>query len=273
MKFVTRAGWGAKPPRYKLRHVESTQGVKVHYEGTAVPVLLALPGNHSLCDDRVRAIQASHLANTKEDYSDIAYNAMVCPHGYVFEGRGAHFETGANGNQTLNYAHYSVCGMVGDSGLVKPTDEMLHGIRDAIEWLRSSGGAGNEIKGHRDGYATDCPGEPLYAWVKKGAPRPSTGATTPPKPPAPQYQPFPGVDFFMSGTRPALGKTSGIFTNMGKALVAAGVATYKVGPGPKLGQADVDSYEAFQRKIGYKGADAKWPPGPSSWAKLKVKHV
>jgi hypothetical protein len=49
---------------------------------------------------------------------------------------------------------------------------MLNGIRDAIEWLRSQGDAGNEIKGHRDGYDTDCPGPKLYAWVKAGAPQP-----------------------------------------------------------------------------------------------------
>jgi hypothetical protein len=55
---------------------------------------------------------------------------------------------------------------------------MLLGILDAIEYLRAEGGAGREIKGHRDGYATSCPGEPLYRWVRAGAPRP--GGTAPP---------------------------------------------------------------------------------------------
>src|SRR5690606_20045753 len=45
-------------------------------------------------------------------------------------------------------------------------------IRDGIDLLRRHG-AGGEIKGHRDGYATACPGGPLYAWVQKGAPRPT----------------------------------------------------------------------------------------------------
>jgi peptidoglycan hydrolase-like protein with peptidoglycan-binding domain len=46
-----------------------------------------------------------------------------------------------------------------------------------------AGDAGNEIKGHRDGYSTDCPGPKLYAWVKAGAPRP--GSTSPSSPPWP----------------------------------------------------------------------------------------
>jgi hypothetical protein len=73
---------------------------------------------------------------------------------------------------------------------------MKSGIRDVIEWLRAKG-VGSQIKGHRDGYATDCPGSKLYAWVKAGAPRPS-GGTTPPKPPvqppAPPVTPTPTED-------------------------------------------------------------------------------
>ncbi|WP_327703648.1 peptidoglycan-binding protein [Streptomyces decoyicus] len=91
--------------------------------------------------------------------------------------------------------------------------------------------------------------------------------------PAPSYQPYPGAAFFMKGFKPALGKTSPVFTAMGKRLVAVGCGRYKVGPGPTLGTADVDSYEAYQRSLGYTGAAAKWPPGPTSWNKLHVPRV
>lgn len=178
MLFVSRAQWGAAPPSGLYTTVASTLGVKVHYEGTAVPADLAQPQNHGLCAGRVRAIQAAHMANTQEGWLDIAYNAMACPHGYVYEGRGPHHRTGANGNVPLNADHYAVCGMVGNSGLTEPTDLMLGAILDAIAWLRADGRAGPEIKGHRDGYNTDCPGVPLYAWVQQGAPRPT------PAPPA-----------------------------------------------------------------------------------------
>ena len=321
MLFVRRSEWGA-PVSSAAAYIASTRGVKVHYLGTPYS-----SRTHDKCDDYVRAVRASHLANTAENYSDIAYNMLVCEHGYVFEGRGAHKRTGANGNATLNSQHYAVCALLGSSGLTQPTDAMLNGIRDAIEYLREHGDAGSEIKGHRDGYATSCPGQPLYNWVLKGAPRP--GGTTPqptlttytvlagdtlssigrklgidwkliaalndlaepytiqvgqklktqttapaPAPTAPKYEPFPGASFFMNGSQPAIGKSSPIFTAMGKRLIAKGFGKYySVGAGPKLGQADVNAYEAYQRSLGYTGAAAQWPPGPTSWNKLQVPNV
>ena len=96
--------------------------------------------------------------------------------------------------------------------------------------------------------------------------------STPPKP-KPKYEPFPGASFFMKGSRPALGKSSKVFTAMGKRLVAEGCGLYKVGPGPELGTADVKSYEKWQRKCGYTGSDAKWPPGKTTWDRLKVPNT
>lgn len=190
MDLIRRTSWGAAPSKRPLTLLTvKPRGVKVHYEGTFVTSNM----DHSLCDDHVRALQASHLANLTEGYSDIAYSAVVCIHGSVFEGRGSQYRCAANGNQELNNAHFAVCGMLGDSGQTEPTVEMLHGIRDAIEWLRAEGPAGDEIKGHKDGYATSCPGGPLYAWVQGGAPRPGTPQPTKPTPPpTPSYPSFPG---------------------------------------------------------------------------------
>lgn len=129
-----------------------------------------LTSDHSRCVEMVRGIQGHHM--DRNGWSDIAYNALVCPHGSVFVGRGPHILSAANGSG-MNQGHYAVCGLVGDAGLTKPSAAMLDGIRDAIEWLRAEGDAGLEIKGHRDGYSTSCPGSELYAWVKKGAPRPT----------------------------------------------------------------------------------------------------
>ncbi|MFJ6319714.1 peptidoglycan recognition family protein [Streptomyces californicus] len=177
MKLVTRAqlGWPASAAPSQT----TAKGVKVHYEGTAVSARLLT--DHNACITEWKAIRASHLANKQENYSDVAYNYAACPHGYLLEGRGLRRRTGANGNQALNTAHYAIVGLVGSSGLTEPTDAMLSAIRDGIDLLRKNG-AGNEIRGHRDGYATACPGGPLYAWVQKGAPRPTTApTTTPPK--------------------------------------------------------------------------------------------
>ncbi|MEH0417781.1 peptidoglycan recognition protein family protein [Streptomyces sp. B21-083] len=169
MQLVTRAqlGWPVSAAPFQA----ATLGVKVHYEGA--PVSTKLLTDHGACIAEWKAIRISHLANVAEGYSDVAYNYAACPHGFLLEGRGIGRRTGANGNQPLNKAHYAIVGLVGDEGLTAPTDAMLSAIRDGIELLRANG-AGNEIKGHRDGYATECPGGPLYAWVQKGAPRPTT---------------------------------------------------------------------------------------------------
>ena len=259
MKLVTRAqlGWPASAAPIQT----STKGVKVHYEGT--PVSTKLLTDHDACISEWKAIRKSHLANVKEGYSDIAYNYGACPHGYLLEGRGIGKRTGANGNQDLNKAHYAIVGLVGSEDLTKPTDAMLGAIRDGIELLRQHG-AGGEIKGHRDGYATACPGTELYAWVQKGAPRP--GGTTPPKPPTPpKYEPFPGASFFKAGRR------SPIIAAMHTRLVAEGCSRYQSHANSDLwGSGDERSYAAWQRHLGYSGRSADGIPGAASWAKLKV---
>lgn len=257
MKFVSRTelGWGASEAPEQL----TTKGVKIHYEGTPVH-----NASHDECVAEVKAIRASHLANTEENYSDVAYNLLVCKHGHVFEGRGKRKRTGANGNQDLNKAHYAVCALLGSSGDTEPTPEMVEGIRDAIAYLRSYG-AGKEVKGHRDGFATSCPGEPLYALVRAGKLEPGTQDTTPK--PKPVYAPFPGVGFFR------LGKEHPLILAMGKRLQAAGYKGYAVGPSMKFERGDIKAYAWWQRKLGYSGTDADGYPGKTSWDKLKVPQV
>jgi hypothetical protein len=263
MKLVTRSelGWPASAAPIQT----STQGVKVHYEGTAVSTKLL--ADHAACIAEWQAIRRSHLANTVENYSDIAYNYGACPHGYLLEGRGIGKRTGANGNQPLNVAHYAIVGLVGSEGLTEPTDLMLDAIRDGIELLRQHG-AEDEIKGHRDGYATACPGGPLYAWVQQGAPRPASTVTEPAPPVTPAYEPFPGVAFFRSGRR------SPVIAAMHKRLVAVGCNHYASAANADVwGSGDERSYAAWQRRLGYTGTAADGIPGPSSWAKLHVPNV
>lgn len=253
-KFVTRSelGW----PASAAPDQPTAKGVKIHYEGTAVS-----NETHSDCVASVKAIRKSHLAHPTENYSDIAYNYLVCQHGYVFEGRGKGKRTGANGNQELNRAHYAVMALLGNKGDTTPSAPMIDGIRYAVALLRKNG-AGKEIKGHRDGFATACPGEPLYALVKAGKLEPVP--KTPVPKPKPVYAPFPGSSFFR------LGKTHPLVTELGKALVRAGYKGYASGPGPEFTRADIKAVAWYQRKLGYSGSDADGYPGKTSWDKLKV---
>ncbi|MEV0595467.1 peptidoglycan recognition protein family protein [Nonomuraea cavernae] len=181
--LVSRRDWNARAPRGDYTQLDSTRGVKVHYTGGRVDPGIA--GDHNGCVSLVQSIQRGHMDGN--GWVDIGYSFVVCPHRKVFVGRGLHHLPAANG-AGLNAGHYAVLGLVGNAGLVQPPDGMLHGILDAIDHVRERGDAGKEIKGHRDGYATDCPGEALYAWVRRGAPRPGGGGgTTPPEAPS-----FPG---------------------------------------------------------------------------------
>lgn len=164
MRFITRAqmGWPASAARTQPF---PPRGVKVHYEGD----WFAIPP-HSKCVEHWTDIREMHLANKEENYSDVAYNLAVCQHGYVLEGRGAGRQTGANGNQELNRNHYAIVVLIG--GDTVPSPEAVGALKEAIQYLRDRG-AGNEIKGHRDGFATSCPGAPLYNLVKSGSLEPS----------------------------------------------------------------------------------------------------
>jgi hypothetical protein len=171
IKLVRRSEWGARdyrlPSGATLYEGEERRGVKVHYLGTAYA-----DRAHAQCAAYVRQLQAQHMDGN--GWSDIGYSFVVCTHGYVFEGRGLRRRNSANGSTALNDQDYAVCGLVGSSGLTIPPAAQLNGLRDAVDYCRSDGPAGSWLGGHRDGYATSCPGDVLYTWVHAGAPRPAS---------------------------------------------------------------------------------------------------
>ncbi|RYP56925.1 hypothetical protein DL769_009817 [Monosporascus sp. CRB-8-3] len=159
MYFVSREEWGAQPPKEDYTPMTDAKGVKIHYLGS-----LFSGREHSECDDMMRSVQSDQMAG---EYFDVAYSLAVCQHGYVYDGRGKGHRSGANGDQQLNADHYAVLAFLAKFGVTQPSVSQITGIQDAIAYLRRAG-AGNEIKGHRDGYNTECPGGPLYELVRDG---------------------------------------------------------------------------------------------------------
>ncbi|GAX55789.1 hypothetical protein [Streptomyces olivochromogenes] len=137
-------------------------------------------------------------------------------------------------------------------GVIVPKWAMHALTREKDNWREAF-----EKLGRHDGYATECPGGPLYAWVKKGAPRPEGTQ------PAKQYEPLPGPWFSM-------GRKCPVVARMHDRLVAEGSRYQSTSNKDTIGSGDVASYEAFQRNLGFTGSAATWPPGPASWAELKV---
>ncbi|MGH3998841.1 MAG: N-acetylmuramoyl-L-alanine amidase [Pseudonocardiaceae bacterium] len=180
-KYVSRAGWGARPrgATPSTHPIGSTSGVTLHWEGPHMGSFA-----HSQCDNKVRSIEAFH--RDTRDWADIAYNALVCPHGYVYEGRGVNTMSAANGNSTTNGAWYAVCYLGGERDPF--TTDAKKAFVEAVQWLRSEGNAGSRVNGHRDHKATACPGDTIYAWLKAAnfnadptpapAPKPEVPAVT-----------------------------------------------------------------------------------------------
>lgn len=100
------------------------------------------------------------------------------------------------------------------------------------------------------------------------------GGATPTPPPStpvpnrPKYEPFPGAAWFRKG------RTSPIVKAMRQRLIAVGCNRYRSSTNQDtVGQGDIDSYEAWQRRCGFTGQAASWPPGKLTWDKLRVPNV
>lgn len=180
----SRATWGARPSRGSS-FLGSTRGVKGHYTGGAVSS--GTLTDHEKCRAAVRGIQNGHMDGN--GWNDIGYSMIVCDHGVAMIGRGPKVLPAANG-PGLNSGHYAILVLVGTSGVIRMTDNMKRAFHGARAYLQTHGAAGPEIKGHRDGYATSCPGSSVYPWITSGAALP--GATPAPAPtPTPTPVPTP----------------------------------------------------------------------------------
>lgn len=164
--YVSRAGWGARAPRGRTS-LNNPQGCTFHYEG---PRMGSFP--HSSCATKVRAIQNFHMDG--RGWTDIAYNEVVCPHGVIFEGRGADIRSAANGTNAGNGASHAICALTG-VGDAHPM-ELFIGLKAARQILMSAG-TGARTWCHRDWKSTSCPGDPIFNWQRAGMP---TSGTVPP---------------------------------------------------------------------------------------------
>lgn len=184
MPHVTRAQWGARPPKSAGIH-QPMNSILGHWEGPRMGVF-----PHASCPSKVRGIQNFHMDG--RGWADIAYSGMVCPHGYLFECRGPNIRTAANGTNPANDKFHALCYLSGDGDPF--TDEAKLAFGEGFAWL---GGHAGGLAGHRDVRPTTCPGDVVEAWIKAGAPMP--GPVTPPQPPTPQPAPAcPAVFEFMA---------------------------------------------------------------------------
>jgi hypothetical protein len=165
MQLVTRAQWGARPPKQRQLLVKHDQrGTAVHYSGSDADEL----ADHSRCARRVRSIQDFHMDG--RGWSDIAYSYLACKHGTVYEGRGRGIRTAAQGTNAGNDGYHAVC-FLGDDTANRDdvTDLGRAAIKDAVHWCNAWAGVAG-VRPHSSFHSTGCPGDDLRAWIAAGMP-------------------------------------------------------------------------------------------------------
>ena len=189
-RIVTRAQWGANEALRKPGQEYDTVVQKIIVHHTASPN--SITDYAGLC----RGILEFE---TSGEYIDIAYNWMIDPNGHIYEGRWAkdyksgepHIGEldGANvrGGHALYHNSRTIgIALLGTYDTVSPPAPMLNSLVTLLAWkcarwgisphgqglyLASNGLRHNlyNICGHRDTYATDCPGqrtEPMLPTIR-----------------------------------------------------------------------------------------------------------
>ena len=167
-RIIPRAEWGFDGWATQPATVPTGKrtGFFVHYEG----------GTSTRAATGPSVPRAIHAYHRKLGWAGIGYTWVVTQDGAIYEGRGWDY-SGAH-CPGYNTSAWSVQVHIG--GDDKPTDAALHAARWLYDQACARAGRTLTRYGHRDGIATSCPGDRLYAWVKAGMPDP--GATDDPTP-------------------------------------------------------------------------------------------
>jgi hypothetical protein len=185
LRIYTRAEVGLAAPLNPAKAYfvapEQRIGFFNHYDGA-----------HFIKSDTL-ANAMEHWRNAQEyhqrsnGWNDIGYNYGISQGGHILEGRGLTTVGAHCPNFNLN--SWGVQFMIG--GDQKPSDAALTAACDLYVHLSALAGHTLLKKGHRDGYATACPGDLLYGWVKSGMPRPAGAPVLAPPAPTKPSAPAP----------------------------------------------------------------------------------
>ncbi|MER6105318.1 FG-GAP-like repeat-containing protein [Streptomyces sp. NPDC001832] len=182
--IISRAQWGAdeslveSPPEY----IDKVQAVYIHH---------TVDTNNYSCADSAAMVRAIMTYHVKTDgWNDLGYNFLVDKCGQIFEGRGGGADLPVKGAHTYGFNAYSTgISLLGNFETGKPSQAALQSAARVAAWKLGQYGVSptakvtltrlvtdadgntepagdvtfNSIAGHRDGFATACPGANLYA--------------------------------------------------------------------------------------------------------------
>ncbi|MFE7778091.1 N-acetylmuramoyl-L-alanine amidase [Streptomyces sp. NPDC057445] len=178
--IVTRKGWGANEAirEKQFLYTNSVKAAFIHHSAT---------GNRYTCRQApsvLRSIYRYHVESS--GWRDLGYNFAIDKCGNIYEGRAGGVAKAVMGAHTLGFNSNSMgIAVLGTySSTVPPAAAVnavarltawklgLYGVNPQATTLLTSGGGNkfkkgtqarlNVISGHRDGFATDCPGGQLY---------------------------------------------------------------------------------------------------------------
>jgi hypothetical protein len=165
MRLVKRSDWGAARARGRERlDADRVRGVALHYSGMNSDE----QANHRNCAGRVRSMQRYHMEERR--WLDVAYNQVVCVHGYVFVGRGFGVRSAANGTKAANDRFFAVCSWATTAGVGR-TSPRRRSPRSASYFARTTRRIPRamRVRPHSDFVATPCPGDELRAYIARKA--------------------------------------------------------------------------------------------------------
>lgn len=180
-RIVTRRGWGADESlrAHGFAYTKKVKAVFVHHTAT---------GNNYRCSQAPSVIRSIYRYHVKSmGWRDIGYNFLVDKCGTIYEGRAGGVAKAVLGAHTMGFNSDSMgVAVIGTYSKTKPAKAAVTAVARLAAWkvglygmnprgktyLKSGGGnlyqkgknvRLNVISGHRDGFATDCPGRQLYA--------------------------------------------------------------------------------------------------------------
>ncbi|MFF3845519.1 peptidoglycan recognition protein [Streptomyces sp. NPDC002328] len=178
--IVTRRGWGADETLREsgFRYTTKVKAAFVHHTAS---------GNNYTCAQAPSVIRGIYRYHVKSmGWRDIGYNFLVDKCGTLYEGRAGGVTKAVLGAHTLGFNSNSMgIAAIGTYTSVKPSAATVKAVASLTAWklglfggnpngktyLKSAGGnlyakgknvRLNVISGHRDGFATECPGRQLY---------------------------------------------------------------------------------------------------------------
>ncbi len=170
--IVTRAGWGADESlrEEEFLYTDDLRTAFVHHTAGS---------NDYACKEADAVIRAIYSYHLSLGWRDVGYNFFVDRCGTIYEGRAGGVTEPVMGAHTYGHNHNSMgVAVLGSYDTTQPAKRAVEGVSQLIAWKlglfgvnptgaadRISGGQDirlDNVSGHRDGYATDCPGDQLY---------------------------------------------------------------------------------------------------------------